>query len=183
MPISRPLDLGELTRRELLQGASLALGLIALPLGLASADRHRYPLPAPTGMELGKSPFVYISPLKSDGSESSCHGEVWFTFDRGDVVIATGSDTWKSQALGKGLDQARIWAGDVGPVGRAGERFRSLPSFQASAVRDQDAAAFERLLADFAHKYPSEWDKWEPRFRKSYADGSRIAIRYQPTGA
>ena len=41
----------------------------------------------------------------------------------------------------------------------------------------------EAALAAFGAKYPDEWDKWEPRFRKGLADGSRVLIRYRPSGA
>ena len=33
--------------------------------------------PDVTGL-LERSAFVYVSPLKSDGAESRCHGEVWY---------------------------------------------------------------------------------------------------------
>jgi hypothetical protein len=167
-----------LTRRELLWGAGLALGALALPRGRVRAAESA--LSEAARGALGSSPLVYISPLKADGSESSCHGEVWFTPDGDDVLIVTGSERWKSRALAKGWDRARIWVGDFGPVGKAGERYREAPSFDAQVRRDADPAAFERLMAAFGGKYPDEWGKWEPRFRKGYGDGSRVLLRYAP---
>ncbi len=99
------------------------------------------------------------------------------------MLIVTQSDGWKSRALSAGLDRARIWVGDFGPVRRAGDRYRSAPGFLAKATSDKDDAAFERLLAAYAKKYPDEWDRWESRFRRGYADASRILIRYEPIGA
>jgi hypothetical protein len=170
------------TRRELLRGAGVAFGALALPIGRAIGADSPFQPSEDARAALGSSPLVYISPLKADGSESSCHGEVWFTFDEGDVLIATGSDRWKTRALDKGWSRARIWVGDFGPVGKSEDRFRQAPNFVAEARRDKDPAAFERLMTSFAGKYADGWDKWEPRFRKGYADGSRVLIRYAPDG-
>lgn len=170
-----------LSRRELLVGAAAGLGALALPLRFARAEVAK--LPAATIAALEESPLVYISPLHRDGRESSCHGEVWFFWDRGSVLISTATKTWKARALNSGRDRARIWVGDFGPVSRAGDRFRSAPRFDARASAEKDRAAFDRLLEAFAEKYPDEWDKWKPRFEKGYRDGSRILIRYSPIDA
>lgn len=171
-----------LSRRELLRGATVLLAASALPFPRAFAvEGHSLPGIAVEALE--QSPLVYVSPLKSDGTESRCHGEVWFFHDRGDVVLATGKDTWKARAVAQGLDRARVWVGDFGPVGAAGEKYRAAPTFEASARFDVDRAAFERLMTAFAGKYPDGWGKWEPRFRKGYEDGSRRVVRYAPVGA
>lgn len=185
MPSSATTRNGLLTRRELVWGAGLALGALWLPPRRArSHEGHDgYHPPQATLDALESSTFVYVSPLHPGGKESRCHGEVWYFADGGDAVLATGKDTWKARALRKGWDRARLWVGDFGPVSRAGERYRDAPSFEARAELDTDEAVFERLLAAFARKYPDEWDRWEPRFRKSYGDGSRILIRYRPVGA
>ena len=174
-------EANEVTRRELLCAGLTGLGVLALAPVRSRAEE--YSLPGETREALETSGFVYISPLRSDGAESRCHGEVWFAFDRGSVLIATAADTWKNRALGAGLDRARIWVGDFGPVSRAGDRYRSAPGFLARSVGGKDDPAFERLLATFARKYPSEWGHWESRFRRSYADNSRVLIRYEPIGA
>ena len=69
---------------------------------------------------LKQSGLVYISPLRADGSESTCHGEVWFAWLDGSVVIITGRDRWKARAVARGLDGARLWVGDHGPWKRLG---------------------------------------------------------------
>lgn len=171
-----------LSRRELLRGATILLAAAALPFPRAlAAEGHS--LPGITVEALDQSPLVYVSPFKSDGSESRCHGEVWFFHDRGDVLLATSKETWKARAVEQGLDRARIWVADFGPIGRAGEKYRSAPTFEASARFDSDREAFERLMTAFAGKYSEGWDKWEPRFRRGYKDGSRRVIRYTPVGA
>ncbi len=172
----------ELGRRELLKGGGILLAALAFPFRPGRAE-DGFRVPAETMRVLGESPLVYVSPLKSSGSESRCHGEVWYSLDGRDVVLATATDAWKSRALRLGLDRARIWVGDYGPAGSADGRFRDGPNFLAEASADTDPASFERLLADFGRKYPASWEKWEPRFRSGYADGSRRVLRYRPIGA
>jgi hypothetical protein len=171
-----------LRRREFLVGAGVALGALALPLGRARGQAAYQP-PAPVRDALAKSPLVYVSPLRADGAESTCHGEVWFFVDQGDVVLATGKDGWKARALGKGLDRARLWVGDLGPAKGPDGPFRKAPTFMTRARLEPDRAAFDRLLEEYGKKYPAEWDKWQPRFRKGYDEGSRVVIRYTPIGA
>jgi hypothetical protein len=174
---------GRVTRRALLQGAGYGLGALLLPARFAPAE-ETWALPAETLRALQSSRLVYISPLKGDGSESYCHGEVWYFWDRDAVVVGAGSDTWKAGALARGLDGARIWVGDFerGQKGPEGP-FRKGPTFLARAARDTDPATFERLFAAFGERYAEEWDKWGSRFRSGYADGTRVLIRYTPQAA
>ncbi|MBW2280660.1 MAG: hypothetical protein JRG76_00205 [Deltaproteobacteria bacterium] len=178
MPTSRSPARGTwLTRRELIVGGGALIG------GLALAPRLRaegVKLSEPTLAALGESPIVYVSPLHPDGGESKCHGEVWFFVDGGDVVVGVDRERWKARALKKGWDRARIWAGDFGPVAKAGDKYRSAPQFEARGSIDAEPATFDRLMQAYAKKYADEWEKWGPRFQKSYADGSRVLIRYNP---
>lgn len=134
---------------------------------------------------LEKSEFVYVSPLRSDGSESTCHGEVWYGWLDGAVVINTAPGTWKARALAKGLDRARIWVGDYGRWKRmlgTSDDFRKGPSFYARAERSRDEALLERLLALYDEKYPEEIGRWRDRMRQGFHDGSRLLVRYVPRG-
>ena len=172
----------ELSRRQCLGAGALALG--GLVLGRPSrAEEAAYALPESTLGALKRSEFVYVSPLKSNGEESRCHGEVWYFEDDGDAVLGTATDTWKAKAFAKGLNRARVWVGDYGRVKQAPARFRAGPNFIAEAKRDTDTATFARLMQSFATKYADEWGKWEPRFQKSFDDGSRILIRYKAVSA
>ena len=132
---------------------------------------------------LETSGFVYVSPLRGDGRESTCHAEVWFAWLDGSVVLITGTDRWKSRSLAKGLDRARIWVGDHGRwkqlLGR-NEAFRKAPTFDARAQVVKDEALLERMLAVFEKKYPEEIDAWRDRMRSGFHDGSRTLIRYTP---
>ncbi len=172
-------------RRRFLRAAGLALAASALPWNTlrVRADEAK-PLPDEVIALLGKSGLVYVSPLRSDGSESTCHGEVWYGWLDGAVVLITGMDRWKSQALARGLDRARIWVGDHGPwkkmVGRS-EAFRKAPSFDAKVTRSQDAELLDRLMKLYWKKYPEEFGKWEQKMRAGFASGERVLLRYVPS--
>jgi hypothetical protein len=148
-----------------------------------SAGRASAAEPLPTAL-LESSPFVYISPLRKDGSESTCHSEVWFGWIDGAVVINTAPTTWKSRALASGRDRARIWVGDHGRVKQMlgkNEAFRGAPHFDArveSVVKDEKL--IERLLAIYAVKYPKEIDQWRDKMRAGYKSGDRLLLRYTP---
>ena len=177
-----------LSRRRFLGGAVLLSGAVLLPRGPAQA---RDAIGAGARGAIRESPLIYVSPLRKDGSESACHGEVWFVPDAGDVLVVTAADRWRARAIGDGLDRARLWVGDFGVWKKAGERFRSAPSFVARAELvsgsgsegKANAALIDRALASFGEKYSDEWDKWGPRFRNGLADGSRVLIRYVPAAA
>jgi hypothetical protein len=170
-------------RRQFLW-AGLAAGAVAAlsPRMLLAGDPS-----ATLGPEVLKnldaSPFVYVSPLRLDGSESSCHGEVWFAWLDDAVLTTVASERWKAVALDRGLEYAQIWVGDYGrwkKMGVVNEDFRAGPSFRAKAEKLTDAALMERLLAVYGRKYPAEIEKWRDRMRKGLADGSRVLIRYTP---
>ncbi|MCX2979590.1 twin-arginine translocation signal domain-containing protein [Halieaceae bacterium IMCC14734] len=166
-----------ITRRQLLQTSAALVAAAALPR-LASA----YQVSAAGKAALAESPLVYISPLKSDGEESRCHGEVWFFVDGGDVIICSETTTWKATAQRQGLQQARIWVGDYGPVWRSLGRYRNAPEFLAQVSVDSAPATYQRLMTSFAERYPEEWPGWEERFMEQYAAGTRVILRYRPVG-
>lgn len=176
-------------RRAFLTGTA---ALLAWPLvrpalaaeGGASAGPGDPTLPAATLAALESSPFVYVSPLKSDGQESACHGEVWFAWLDGAVILNTAPETWKTRAAVRGLSQARIWVGDHGRwralIGH-NESFRKAPSFEADVeVLKGDLSLVARVLSVYDTKYPAEIDRWRDKMRDGIRDGSRVLIRYTP---
>ena len=175
-----PLDL-RLSRRGFLRAATGAGAALLLPPGRLRAE-EAFGLPVTTRAALEQSPLIYLSPLRSDGAESTCHGEVWFVQDGAELLVTTASDGWRARAVRRGLDRARIWVGDFGQWKRAGGRYKEGPTFLATARFDAKESVTEAALAAFGAKYPEEWDKWEPRFRKGLADGSRVLVRYRPSG-
>ncbi len=158
--------------------------LLAFPLRARSEGSSSSGLLSKAHIDaLTSSRFVYVSPLKRDGSESSCHAEVWYAWLDGRVVMTVSSDGWKSKSIDRGLEGARVWVGDYGPVNRqssSGQGFRQGPSFRARAQKLQDPELLERLLREYARKYPDEIGKWRDRMRTGHAEGSRVLIRYRP---
>lgn len=177
-------------RRRLLEAGVAAAASVALwPLrALARHDdlarqESLAALPKSTQDALRTSGLVYVCPLRSDGEESRCHGEVWFGWIDGAVLVNTGSDRWKARSVRQGLDRARIWVGDFGRWKRTlgtNEDFRNGPSFDARADFVTDVRVLERLLALYGKKYPKEIGKWRDSMRQGFADGSRVLVRYRP---
>jgi hypothetical protein len=167
-----------LTRRALIQAGAGALAALAWP-GWSSRGAA---LPVDVTQLLEKSGFVYVSPLRRDGGESRCHGEVWYGWLDGGVVLITAKSSWKARALGRGLARARIWVGDHGRVGGmlGRDAFREAPSFEASARRERDAALLDRLMALYRKKYLDEIGSWEGKMRSGFQSGERVLIRYAP---
>ena len=180
--VQRSLLSSPITRREWLVGSVALIGGLAWPYRGALAEPP-YVLPEATEKALRESPLIYVSPLRSDGQESRCHGEVWFFEDAGDPVIFTARDRWKATAIRDGLNRARVWVGDAGRVRWSGDRFRKEPTFLAAASIDQRPEVFEKLMTRYAKRYADEWGKWGPRFQKGWDDGTRVMIRHTPIGA
>ena len=140
-------------------------------------------LSADTLKLLDASPYVYVSPLKSDGNESRCHGEVWYAWFDEAVYLNAAAGTWKARAVGKGLTRARVWVGDHGRwkgLISNNEAFRAAPHFEATVERVTDAAANERLLSIFDTKYKGSFDSWRDKMRDGFASGDRVLLRYTP---
>lgn len=170
--------MASMDRRTFLR-AALALG--ALPLLGRAAQAGS--LPPATVALLETSPYVYVSPLRKDGQESTCHGEVWFALLDGQVVLITARDRWKARSVASGSGKARLWVGDhgrwKGVVGK-NEDFRKAPSFDARARIVKDDALLDRMIAAYEKKYPDEIGKWRDRFRSGFASGERVIIVYEP---
>jgi hypothetical protein len=164
-----------IARRTFLAATAAGAASLLLPRR-ARADHHEGALAA----AMAASPLVYVSPLKKDGSESTCHGEMWFAADGKDVLVVTSNKGWRARSLGAGLDRARLWVGDFGVWRNAGEKWKDAPTFDAKAKLERDAAVQASALALFGKRYPAEWDKWGPRFKHGLEDGSRVLIRYSP---
>ena len=159
--------------------------------GAAATAPFGLPRPAraeasPLRSLLRDSPFVYVSPLRSNGSESTCHAELWYAWLDDSVVVIVSSDRWKAKAIARGLVKARIWVGDHGRWKgflSNNERFRSAPSFSAAGEQVSDAALLERLLAAFETRYPDEIEQWRDKMRRGFADRTRVLLRYRPDSA
>ena len=119
------------TRRAVLRGGALLIGVVALAPRRLFAAEASFALPKATVDALAKSPLVYVSPLLTSGKQSSCHAEVWYFWDKDAVVIGTATNRWKVKAVKSGRDKARLWVGEYGS---------SAPTFVAKATIDKDPA-------------------------------------------
>lgn len=126
------------------------------------------------------SSLIYLTPIKSDGQESSCQAEVWFAHDGVDMFVCTSVEAWRARAASKGLNRARIWVGELGEWKGTGGKYKALPQLDAEATVVIDKSVEEKALQLLGDKYSMEWIVWGPRFRKGLADGSRVMLRYRP---
>lgn len=127
---------------------------------------------------VNESPLIYLTPIQSNGNESSCQSEIWFVRDQDDLFVVTAASAWRAQAVRKGLTDARIWVGDVGPAS-ADARYKKLPQIDTKAFQIVDTNTHARILAIFGGKYPGEWGTYGPRFKNGLVDGSRVMLRYR----
>ena len=170
----------ELDRRGFLAAAAAVL---LVPRRLFAADEPSPSLPIDP---LEKSPFAYVSPLRKNGAESTCHGEVWFGWIDGAVLVNSRRGTWKVRAIESGLDRARIWVGDHGrwkgvlPTGAPNEAFRAAPHFDARARFETDRKVNDRLLELYGKKYGADFDRWHEDMQTGFFSGQRKLIRYEP---
>ena len=172
-----------LTRRTFLRGATAAALAFPLSSRFAAALETLAPLPSGTVAALETSPFVYVCPLRRDGRESTCHGEVWYAWLDGTVVLTTAKQSWKARSAERGLERARLWVGNFGRwkemLGHS-EAFRAGPSFEARVRERKDEGLLNRLLAAYERKYPSEFPSWRDRMRAGNASGERVLLQYAP---
>ena len=164
---------GKWQRRQLLQFTAAAAVVAVLPLP-ARAESEQ------AKQALVESDLIYLSPVKRDGSLSSCQAEVWFVTLGPSVYVCTATDSWRSQAVGKGVNDTHIWVGDRGVWKR--NRYQSLPTLRATANIESDPIPMGQALDEFGRKYSSEWSTWGPRFANGLKDGSRTMLRYDVSG-
>lgn len=155
-------------------GTLLASASGGIPAALAEAAAV-----SPAVSFLDKSELIYLCPLLSSGSESRCHGEVWFVHHNAEVFVVTKSDAWRTEAIRQGLNRASIWIGEFGAWKSAKDRYRSAPFLNIEGSIEDDTAMHTAVLTNFAHKYAAEWGTWGPRFSKGLASGDRVMLRYR----
>lgn len=170
-----------LDRRSFISAAvAAAAGALLIPRRLLAEDGRSAAVKAALDAAT-KSPLIYVSPLRSGGEESTCHGEVWFVKQDDDLLVVTSPERWRAACIGRGLTKARIWVGDYGVWSSSNEKFRAAPFFVAAARVERDRAAHARALETFGAKYHEEWSKWGPRFSEGLSSGERVMLRYSPT--
>jgi len=144
--------------------------LVALTLLITAGATWAGEAPATAREQLATAKYVYISSTRKDGSLSK-PAEIWFLSHNGAVYVGTLPTSWRARRIKAGRPQATIWVGK--PDG---------PSFTATGTIVKDPAIETLMLDTYAKKYPDGWPKYEQKFRSGFKDGSRIIIKYTPTG-
>ncbi len=165
-----------ITRRTLLKLSVSAPLLTVVPTSVLAKSG------AESGIKsaMRDSALIYLTPIQSNGDESSCQAEVWFVHDGVDMYVCTSSKSWRAQAPTVGLNRARIWVGDLGSWKKTKGKYKELPHAEAEATVVNDDAITQKALQLFGDKYPVQWIVYESRFRNGLADGSRVMLRYHP---
>ena len=157
-----------ITRRTLVAGAALAPIALWARAALANAQ---------SALETSK--LVYLTPIKSDGEESSCKAEIWFGYHGSDIYVVTPPDAWRAEAVSRGLTRARLWVGEFGVWTRSNDAFRAAPELMATGSLETDVDVHAAVLDSMGVKYADDgWGRWGERFREGLADGGRVMIRY-----
>ena len=163
-----------ITRRNIVQACGSTLVLSTLPIKLLAAQ-------TPSMQQaIDASDLIYVTPIRSDGSESNCQSEVWFVAEGSDLYIVTMTTSWRVRAVKKGLHKARIWVGDLGQWQNTNGKYKSLPQLEAVVSEVDDADQQQRILELFGSKYRLQWIYWGSKFRDGMADGTRTMLKYRP---
>lgn len=161
-----------LNRRSIIVGAACLPAFSVLP---HEASAHEL------AMRLQGSRLIYLTPIKSNGEESACKGEVWFQYHAGDIYVVTQAEAWRAEAVRKGLSMAKVWVGEFGVWTDADEAFRDAPELMLKGTLETNSNAHASVLDAMGLKYSDEWGVWGPRFRDGLKDGSRVMLRYKLT--
>ena len=125
-----------ITRRKVIMAGSASIAAVMMPTFLWGSENKNL------AKARQESDLIYLTPIRSDGEESSCQAEVWFVADGDDLYIVTASDSWRARAVRKGLHDTRIWIGDLGEWKSTDGKYRSLPQLDMKGSEVLDADAF-----------------------------------------
>jgi hypothetical protein len=142
---------------------AIAVGLVLLTVVVARGG-----LKPEAEKALREATFVYVQSERKTG-EWSKPAEIWFHFEAGKVYVATRPTSWRVRRIGWKRAKARVAIGK--PDG---------PAFEGRAELVKDSALEDRLMADYAKKYPDGWVKFEKAFRDGFKSGDRVVVRYTP---
>jgi hypothetical protein len=117
---------------------------------------------------LRESKYVYIQSERKS-AELGRPAEIWYYWDGHAAYVGTRPASWRVRRIKAGRTRARIAAGK--PDG---------PAFDATGTLVRDPAIEAKLMAEFARKYPDRWPQHAEGFRKGFASGERVLVRYTP---
>jgi hypothetical protein len=142
------------------------VALVAVLLVAAGAVAK---LPPDVEAALRDAKYVYVQSERKTG-EWSKPAEIWFHAENGAVYVATRPTSWRVRRIGWKRSKARIAVGKT-----------DGPTFVAKGeLVKGDRALEDRIMADYAKKYPDGWIKFEQAFRDGFKSGERVVVRYTP---
>jgi hypothetical protein len=112
--------------------------------------------------------YVYVQSERKSGQLGK-PAEIWFHYDGKAVYVGTPPTSWRVRRIKAGHKKARI------AVGKA-----DGPGFEATAEIVKDPAVEQRLMEDYARKYPEGWSRFADKFREGFKTGERVLVRYTP---
>lgn len=128
--------------------------------------------------ELKTSKLIYLTPIKSDGEESKCKGEVWFVYLDSKIYVTTATDAWRAEAIRNDLKDARIWIGEFGNWTRTKEKYKEAPELMIEGEIFEDEEKMPEILEAFNDKYPGE-GQYPRVFKEQIEEGKRVVLRYE----
>ena len=117
---------------------------------------------------LRESKYVYIQSERKGGAQSK-PAEIWFYYDGKAVWVGTPPTTWRVKRIKAGRKKARI------AVGKA-----DGPAFDATGEIVHDSAVEQKLMDEYARKYPEGWSRFADKFRDGFKTGERVLVKYTP---
>jgi hypothetical protein len=112
--------------------------------------------------------YVYIQSERKSGQLGKA-AEIWFYYDGKAVYVGTPPTSWRVRRIKAGRKKAHI------AVGKA-----DGPAFDATGEVVKDAATEQKMMDEYARKYPEGWARFADKFREGFKSGERVLVRYTP---
>jgi hypothetical protein len=112
--------------------------------------------------------YVYVQSERKAGQLGK-PAEIWFYYDGKAVYVGTPPTSWRVRRIKAGRKKAHI------AVGKA-----DGPAFDATGEVVKDAATEQKLMDEYARKYPEGWARFADKFREGFKSGERVLVRYTP---
>ena len=112
--------------------------------------------------------YVYVQSERKSGQLGKA-AEIWFYYDGKAVYVGTPPTSWRVRRIKAGRRKAHI------AVGKA-----DGPAFDATGEVVKDAATEQKMMDEYARKYPEGWARFADKFREGFKSGERVLVRYTP---
>ena len=112
--------------------------------------------------------YVYVQSERKSGQLGK-PAEIWFYYDGKAVYVGTPPTSWRVRRIKAGRKKAHIAVGKT-----------DGPAFDATGEVVHDAAAEQKMMEEYARKYPEGWARFADKFREGFKSGERVLVRYTP---